>query len=288
MFLAVACFLAIKKFNIQGGARKLLKVLIAGGIAATVVGLLTGSIFAMKTEWLPEALKRIILFDPTRDVVLFLYITFVLGLIQILFGFGVKMALTIREAGVAAALMDQGLWIVLLLSLAPLLYKYLFGGAVGDAVISYASVGAKVSALGIILTQGRHTKALLLRPLSGLAKLYSALGYFGDVLSYARLMALGLSGAFLALTVNDLASLVSNIPFGIGYVLAILVIVFGHIFNLALNCLGAFVHSLRLQYLEFFSKFYTGGGTPFRPFAEEREFTIVRSGLAETVLKSDQ
>jgi V/A-type H+-transporting ATPase subunit I len=92
-------------------------------------------------------------------------------------------------------------------------------------------------------------------------------------------MALGLSGAFLAMTVNDIASLVLPIPYGIGIVMAIFILVFGHTFNIVINALGGFVHSLRLQYLEFFSKFFTGGGRPFEPFAEVREHTVVRSEL---------
>jgi V/A-type H+-transporting ATPase subunit I len=117
---------------------------------------------------------------------------------------------------------------------------------------------------------------VFLRPLRGLLKLYDTMGYFSDVLSYARLMALGLATAFLAMAFNDMARLCLEIPYGIGYVLAFLILVFSHLFNLAINCLGAFVHSLRLQYLEFFSKFFTGGGEPFVPFAENREFTVVQ------------
>jgi V/A-type H+-transporting ATPase subunit I len=150
---------------------------------------------------------------------------------------------------------------------------------VGDQIIFYALRILMICAVGIVLMQGRHARFLILRPVMGLAKLYSAMGYFGDVLSYARLMALALCGAFLAITVNDLASLVLGIPYGIGLILAAVILVFGHIFNLVINCLGAFVHSLRLQYLEFFSKFYTGGGNPFKPFAEEREYTIIESDV---------
>ena len=207
---------------------------------------------------------------------MFLYLSFALGVFQVLFGIGVKMANNIRQGNISAALMDQGLWLLFLSSLVPLIYQGLFGGEVNATLSAYAATLAKVFAVGLILTQGRHVKPMILSPLMGLAKLNDAMGYFGDVLSYARLMALGLATAFLGTAFNDMAKMTLDIPYGIGYVVAALILIFSHTFNLVINCLGAFIHSLRLQYLEFFSKFLTGGGMPFTPFAENREHTIVQ------------
>ncbi|RJP74458.1 MAG: V-type ATP synthase subunit I [Candidatus Abyssobacteria bacterium SURF_17] len=284
--LAIACFIALKKLNIYGGPRKLLEILVWGGIGSFVFGLLSGGVFCMKTEQLPAIFKSMMLFEATGDVLLFLYIAFGLGLIQILFGIGIKMALNVRKGHVIDAILDQALWILFLISLAPLCYKYLFGGAVGEAIVSHAVRAAKILAVALVLTQGRKTRPLVFSPLRGLLKLYGVMNYFGDVLSYARLMALGLATAFLGMTINDIAQLILGIPYGIGYALAALILVFGHAFNLAINCLGAFVHSLRLQYLEFFSKFFTGGGMMFQPFAEERMYTIVQSSPAKPLMES--
>ncbi|GAB4338253.1 MAG: V-type ATP synthase subunit I [Candidatus Abyssubacteria bacterium] len=268
----------LKKFEIRGGARSLLQILGWGGFSSAVVGLLTGGIFGIETTKLPVALQRIMLFNPTRQVVLFLYIAFLLGLIQVLFGIGVKMVRDFRDGNIAAALIDQALWILLLISITPVLYKYLFGGRVADSTATLAAKASLVVAIPLVIGRGRGARIIFLRPLWGLLlSLRDALGFFGDVLSYARLMALGLATAFLAMTINIIAELLIGIPYGLGYVCAILILVLGHSFNLAINCLGAFVHTLRLQYLEFFSKFFIGGGEPFKPYTEERRFTIVRA-----------
>jgi V/A-type H+-transporting ATPase subunit I len=100
------------------------------------------------------------------------------------------------------------------------------------------------------------------------------------VLSYARLLALGLAAAAIGIAINQIAGMVKGLPFYTGYVAAVVILILGHAFNLAVNVLGAFVHSARLQYLEFFNKFFTGGGREFRPFRSERRYTIVKE--AET------
>ena len=96
------------------------------------------------------------------------------------------------------------------------------------------------------------------------------------MLSYARLLALGLATAAIAVAINGIAKMVSEFPFYIGYIAAILVLILGHSFNIAVNILGAFVHSARLQYLEFFNKFFTGGGREFQPFRSERRYTVMK------------
>jgi len=278
LILAIGSYFALKKFQIPQGPKRLLKILFAGGLANIVVGLLTGGIFGIASDDLPAVFKALMLFSPTEQVLLFLYIAFGLGVIQVLVGIGVKMANNIRHGNISAALMDQGLWILFLVALVPIVFKGIFGGQVGEGTISIATGAAKILAIALVLTQGRHMKFILVRPLMGLLKLYDAMSYFGDVLSYARLMALGLATAYLGMAFNDMAKMSLDIPYGIGYVVAALLLVFSHIFNLIINCLGAFIHSLRLQYLEFFSKFFTGGGEPFNAFAEEREHTVVQSG----------
>jgi len=282
LILAIGSYIALKKFQISGGARKLLQILFIGGLANIVIGLLTGGVFTIESTKLPMIFKALRVFSPTEQVVLFLYLSFALGVFQVLFGLGIKMAHNIREGDTVGAILDQGLWMLFLISLVPLVFKYIFGGAVSEAVLSPAANAAIILAVALVLTQGRKVKIIALRPLMGLLKLYDAMGYFSDVLSYARLMALGLATAFLGMAFNQMAEMTLGIPYGIGYVIAILLLIFSHLFNLIINCLGAFVHSLRLQYLEFFSKFFIGGGEPFVPFAESREYTVIQSELEKT------
>jgi len=119
--------------------------------------------------------------------------------------------------------------------------------------------------LSVVITQGRSNKNIILKAAGGVLSLYDIIGYFSDILSYSRLFALGLSTAVLAVVVNNFVMLFKDIPF-IGFILAALVFIIGHFFNMLISGMGAFIHSTRLQYVEFFTKFYEGGGTPFKPF----------------------
>jgi V/A-type H+-transporting ATPase subunit I len=118
----------------------------------------------------------------------------------------------------------------------------------------------------------------------GFYNVFSTIFFLGDVLSYLRLMALGMTGAGLAMAVNVIAKLVMKIPYGIGIVLMILVLVGGHLFNLGMSALGAFVHTLRLQYVEFFPKFIIGGGRAFEPLAKQYKHIYI-AGDEKAILK---
>ena len=110
----------------------------------------------------------------------------------------------------------------------------------------------------------------------GFYNLFSSIFYLGDVLSYLRLMALGLVTAGIAMAVNVIAGIAWKIPI-LGIVAAVIVLIIGHLVNLLLSSLSAFVHTLRLQYVEFFPKFFVGGGAEFRPFARIWKYTQVES-----------
>jgi V/A-type H+-transporting ATPase subunit I len=110
----------------------------------------------------------------------------------------------------------------------------------------------------------------------GAYNLFSTIFYVGDVLSYLRLMALGMVTAGIAMAVNVIAKISFEIPYGIGVIAMILVLVGGHGFNLAMSGLGAFVHTLRLQYVEFFPKFFEGGGRQFDPLNKQYKHIYIK------------
>ncbi|MDR1821849.1 MAG: V-type ATP synthase subunit I, partial [Oscillospiraceae bacterium] len=154
---------------------------------------------------------------------------------------------TCRAGHPLDAIFDQGSW-----------WLVFIGIALGALGISWIPALAGVAML--ILTQGRAKKGIVGKLVGGLASLYDITGYFGDILSYSRLMALMLAGSVISLVFNTLAQQTGPVAFFI-------VFAFGHVLNFALNLLGCYVHDLRLQCLEYFGKFYEDGGKPFAPLS---------------------
>ena len=131
-----------------------------------------------------------------------------------------------------------------------------------------------VAAIVILLTQGRHKKGIFGKLFGGIASFYDLISFMGDVLSYSRLLAMGLATGVIATIVNQLGSsggftIVGVLSFG-------LIFVIGHSFNFAINALGAYVHSSRLQYIEFFNKFFEGGGVAFSPLLEDTRYIKIK------------
>ncbi|HJD03616.1 MAG TPA: V-type ATP synthase subunit I, partial [Candidatus Mediterraneibacter caccogallinarum] len=133
---------------------------------------------------------------------------------------------------------------------------------------------AIIGAVGIVLMSGRSNKNPALRIALGAYDLYNITGWLSDVLSYSRLLALGLATGVIASVINQMGSMLPNNVIGI--IFFILIFIVGHSMNLAINLLGAYVHTNRLQFVEFFGKFYEGGGRPFHPFRENTKYAEIK------------
>ncbi len=272
---AVSGFLVFK-LKPTGGAGLLLRLLFTGGVVTAIVGVITGGIFGIDPASFSPALRQIVFINPLEEPMKMLNIAFLMGVVHILFGMGIRMVAHWRAGLISDAVFDDLLWILFLMALAPLGYSAILGGEIPPEVAFWSKRASIGIAAGIFISGGRKQKGIVKKVLKGLIGFYDVVGYFGDVLSYARLLALGLATSAIALAVNGIAGMVKGLPFYSGYILAALIIVLGHAFNLVVNTLGAFVHSGRLQYLEFFSKFFAGGGKEFRPFRSERRHSVMK------------
>jgi len=174
-----------------------------------------------------------------------------------------KAYMLIRDGHPLDALFDVGFWYMFIIGLILLLLGNMIGlGTVGK----YLSI---IAAVGLVLTQGRSKKGIVSKLISGVLSLYGITGYLSDVLSYSRLLALGLASGVISSVLSILGSMGGD---GIvGIILFIVVMIFGHVFNFAINALGSFVHAARLQYVEFFGKFYEGGGEAFNPLMKKNK-----------------
>jgi V/A-type H+-transporting ATPase subunit I len=267
---AVSLFL-LKMFKPTGGGARLIKIILWSGISTIVIGALTGGWFGIDVPALPQLLQKMVVINPIENPLDMLKLALGLGIIQIFTGIIIKACSNIRYGRFIDALLDQVLWIVLLVFLLPMGYSFILGGKVSPEIAAAAGKGASITAIALILTQGRASKGIFAKLFNGVISLYNVVGYFGDVLSYARLLALGLATSAIAMTINGVAKMTTEIPY-IGYVLSGFILIGGHTFNIVINTLGGFVHSSRLQFLEYFSKFFEGGGQEFKPFERRNRY----------------
>lgn len=260
------------------GDRKILWMLLICGITTFLAGVITGSWFGdAVTALIPQQTgiyrilngvrEKIMLFDPMTQPMTFFLLSLGLGYLQIQFGLFIAFVHNLRRKEIAAAIFDQVSWILML--------NFLLGlglskaGQLPRSLAPIFGYGLVVPALMILFFSGRGL------PWGGRLgmgsfQLFSTVFYGGDILSYVRLMALGMVGSGFGMAINVLVKLVMDVPY-VGWLLGAIVFAGGHLFNLALSLLGAFVHSLRLQFVEFFPKFFTGGGRPFEPLRQQYE-----------------
>ena len=274
--LAALSAFVLLKFKPKGGVKNLFDLLFAGGLVTAAVGIIAGGVFGLGVDSFPGWLQPFVLINPLEEPIKMLNISFLMGIVHILFGIGVRMRANLKAGLFSDAFFDDLAWMIFIAALAPLGYAGILGGQAPPSVVRGATYVSLAVAAVILVTGGRKQKKPVMKFLGGLLKFYDVVGYFGDVLSYARLLALGLATSAIALAVNDIAAMVKGMPYYIGYVVMVVILIGGHTFNLAVNTLGAFVHAARLQYLEFFGKFFRGGGAEFRPFRSERKYSVLK------------
>ena len=281
LLLILGTSLVLKKFSPSKSMKNMMKMFLYCGVSTFLWGLVFGSFFGdsiavISRTFFGKEIALPALIDPMNGgAVTMLVLSLAIGLIQIIAGLGAKFVTCMKNGDKAGAFFDAGLWITTLLG-AGILATGIF------TVKILVTVGAVISILslvGLILTQGRAHKNPILRLLIGVKSLYDITGYVSDLLSFSRLMALGLTTAAMGAVFNLLGTLLGG---GItGALLMLVIFPLGHAISFALNVLGAYVHTLRLQYVELFSKFYDGGGREFKSFSIKNKYVGLKNGIKE-------
>ena len=271
LLVTLACAVALLKFHPEEGLKNNLKLFLLGGISTIFWGVLFGSYFGDLLQQISgnffghAIIVKPVWLNPLEQPLTLLIFGLALGVVHIYTGMTIRLISLCKSGKVLDALFDVGLWMVTIAALLLLLTGTAMDMSPLIAVGAWVAVGG---AAGLILTQGRHKKGIG-KVISGIASLYDITSYASDILSYSRLMALGLATGVLAQVVNMLGTMSDGV---VGVLIFIVVFLFGTTISLAMNALGAYVHTIRLQYVEFFSKFYQGGGRLFKPFAAKTRY----------------
>ena len=281
MVMALACGILLKKFKgMEAGLRRSMKMFFWCGVSTTIWGLLFGSFFGDAVSVIsntffhtpPPDIPGLVVpiwFNPVTDPMQMLMFSFLLGIIHLFAGLAIMAYNDIKHKEYAAVLYDVVSWYLLVGgAVLALLSLDMMGNIAGFVLppifLTIGGVMAAIGALLILLFAGRESKNPVKRLLKGAYGLYGATGYLSDILSYSRLLALGLATGVIAQVFNQIGSMMGSGV--IGVIIFTLIFVIGHGLNIGINALGAYVHTNRLQFVEFFGKFYTGGGREFKPF----------------------
>ena len=288
VIVAAVCGVLVLKFpRMSPGMKKSLKLFFYCGLSTIVWGVLFGGYFGnivdivsakfFGTTITPPALW----FVPLNEPMKLLLFSLLFGVIHLFTGLAIKGYMCIRDGQIEDFFCDVVLWFMLLVGLIlMLLPSDLFASIAQMEIVSpgwlntLAKALAIIGAVGIVLMSGRANKNPALRIALGAYDLYNITGWLSDVLSYSRLLALGLATGVIASVINQMGSMLPNNVIGI--IFFILIFIVGHAMNLAINLLGAYVHTNRLQFVEFFGKFYEGGGRPFNPFRENTKYADIK------------
>ncbi|MHC4835690.1 MAG: V-type ATP synthase subunit I [Planctomycetota bacterium] len=261
------------------GDKKFIMMMIFCSISTVIAGALTGGWCGDAVQQFVPALSdlraKLMWFDPMDDPMKFFYLSLGLGYLQIIAGIFIGFWHKLRRGDVQGALFDHLSWFIWLNSLA--VFGLAKAGVFGEKLIwlgTIAGLVAIVPALAIVLFSEREG-GWGARVGMGLYNVFSTVFYVGDVLSYIRLMALGMVTAGFGMAINQIVLTVMEAGV-IGWILGALIFIGGHLFNIANSALGSFVHSMRLQFVEFFTKFLAGGGKQFDPLRQNYRYIDVK------------
>ncbi len=292
LILVIACgYVLLKVKNLKPSMERMMRLMFFCGITTTFWGFMFGSFFGdavnvVATTFFnrPDIAFRPLWFNSMEHPIKLLSFAFLIGIIHLFTGMFIKLYQLIKAKQYKDALYDVVFWlmfvggaIIYLLSMQMIVDMLSLSFILSPEVGKIGGYIAIAGCIGVILTGGRDAKNPIIRLLLGLYGAYGITSWLSDVLSYSRLLALGLATGCIAQVFNKLGTMLGNGP--VGAVFFIIVFVFGNLLNLAINVLGAYVHTNRLQFVEFFGKFYEGGGSEFEPFTENTKYYSVKEEI---------
>ena len=253
------------------------------GVAAMIVGGLFGSFFSYPLQnvfpwWQP------LIPDPSKYPMVMMAISLLFGVVHIAAGVACNMAVKYKQHRKLSAWLVDFPWVVCFVAfivaiLNPALdmvnYEPYLALKLPQAVSTAALYVCLGSLAVAILFAGLDTKGILGKAMASFGAAYGLINYFSDIMSYIRVFGLMLSSALMGTVINQLAEMVIG-DGGVGYVFAVILLIFAHMFNLVMGILGVYIHDGRLQYVEFFGKFYTGDGQLFVPFCSDTKYVEVK------------
>lgn len=237
-------------------------ILICCGIADIILGTLQGGWFGDLLPRFFNVTPPFILLEPLNQPILLFQIALIIGTVHINLGIFLGFWQSLRDRMYRTAITEHGIWFILQPAAAVLLAEF-FGWVTFSSMVTNLAIAFGIAGLLVLFVS------------QGPMGFFSLTGFLGDWLSYVRILALALATGGVAMTINILSEMIASVhPYMI--IPAILFCIAGQIFNLAIQTLGSVIHALRLHYIEFFSKFYSGGGKEFIPFYEQRMYTSVK------------
>ena len=282
------CLAALLKFpRMQEGMRKSLRMFMYCGISTMFWGVMFGSYFGdvvdvvSRTFFGKEVTIPALWFVPLNEPMKMLVFSMLFGVIHLFLGLGMKGYMLLRDKKYLDFVCEVVFWYLLLIGLILILLPSQMFESISQMQFNFppalnlAAKGMAIGgAVGILLMSGRGRKNWFLRVALGAYDLYGVTSWLSDVLSYSRLLALGLATGVIGTVINSMGAMLGGgIVGAIGFTLVFLI---GHSINIGINLLGAYVHTNRLQYVEFFGKFYEGGGRPFNPFCIKTNYVEIK------------
>ncbi|WP_277237941.1 V-type ATP synthase subunit I [Merdimonas faecis] len=286
--VAIACFVVLKKYpRMSASMHKSIKLFMFCGLSTIVWGILFSGYFGDAVDVIGRTFFGVevsvppLWFAPLNDPMKLLIYSMAFGLVHLFVGLGIKGYMQIKDKQYLDFFCDVVLWFIFLIGLIMMLIPSDIFASIAQVKIVFppvlntlAKALSVIGAVGLLLMSGRSSKNPVLRLALGAYDIYNITGWLSDVLSYSRLLALGLATGVIASVVNQMGSMLGGgIVGAIGFAI---IFVIGHAMNLSINLLGAYVHTNRLQFVEFFGKFYEGGGRPFEPFETDTKYVDIK------------